>query len=198
MTAPQGEQDLPILPATRLPARDPTEERMLILNDFVFRWLGIAEQRSNWLILLGAAAQAVLLSVITSTTDQYPRYFMGLAAAVMMSGLMVSVASFFPLHPVTRRLARVESTPTAQDDLYFYGHLSRYQPDELVRAIERAYLGIPENEIVVSRAKHDLAEQIVLCATMTTIKMRLFTFALLAVATGALIALAAALVALAD
>ena len=123
---------------------------------------------------------------------------MGLASAIMMLGLLISVASFFPLSRVARWVSGSLPGPSAHDDLYFYGHLARYDPERLVRGIEQWYLDVPDEEIMITRGKHDLAEQVILSAQMTSVKLRLFNISLLLVVIGAVVALIAALIALID
>lgn len=175
-----------------------TERRLLTQMDLVFRWLGIAEQRHNWLVLLGVAAQAVLLSVITSTTDPNPRYGIGLAAAIILAGILISVSSFFPGSRLTQRLSGAFGGTKDDDDLFFYGHLARYEPDALVRSIEALYLEAPAESVVVNRVLHDLAEQVIQTAKLVEVKLRTFSIALLVIAMGSVVALVSALIALSD
>jgi hypothetical protein len=186
----------PLLPVSRERVSNPTEERLLTLLSMAIDWMRFAEQRHNWLILLGSALLALLLSLVNSTTDPNPRYVMGVAAGIITCGLLVSVLSFFAANRISVFLAGKQADPSESDDLYYYDHIARYVATDLVRGIERWYLDMPDDEIEVTRGELDLAQQVIVNARATVVKMRLFSIAVLCFAAGGLTTLASAIAAL--
>jgi len=174
----------------------PAEHRLLLQLQLVVDWLRLAEQRHQWFILLGSAGLAVMLSLVSSTTDENPRYGMGLAAAIMMTGLMSGVLSFYPTSRIVSRIAGKSIAPAPDNNLYDFQHLARYDPDPLVRAVKLWYLNDLPASITVSRGEHDLATEVVVNAKIACTKMRLFSLGLAAFAIGAIVALVSALAAL--
>jgi hypothetical protein len=186
----------PIGREPRSGSADPAEERLLTLLQIVNESMYVAEQHHGLLLFLGSATLALLLTLVSSTTDLNPRYGMGVAAAIIFVGLLLSAASFFPRSRAAGRIAGGFGDPDPTDDLYDSKHLARYEPDDLVRGLEESYLEIPVDEIRVTRGKRDLACRVIANSRTTEIKIRLFEYSLLVLAAGGAVALASALAAL--
>lgn len=174
----------------------PAENRLLLQLQLVVDWLRLAEQRHHWFILLGSAGLAVMLSLVSSTRDENPRYGMGLAAAIMIAGLMTGVVSFYPTSRIALRIAGKPHAPAADNNLYDFQHLARYDADLLVRSIKLWYLDELPADVTVSRGEHDLATEVVVNARIACTKMRLFSLGLALFAIGSLVALVSAIAAL--
>ena len=103
-----------------------------------------------------------------------------------MISLLLAVASFLPTTHLERYLVGAREPPGPEANLLFYGHLARCEPHALVRAVASHYVGVPADEVVVSKFASDLAGQIVTNARITVRKLRLYRAALLLFASGVL------------
>jgi hypothetical protein len=108
-----------------------------------------------------------------------------------MVSLMLAVASFLPSTDLEKHLMGEHVEPGAGDNLLYYGHLARYEPRGLARAIAVHYFEPESDDIVLSKFAVDLAGQIVTNSRITVRKLSLFRYSLMLFAIGVLIAAAA-------
>ena len=177
-------------------ATDPTsdvEDWLVDLLDRVIGWLQFAESKNIGIVGLNSTFLGLLV-VILATGPSVPTLArVGLAVCVLMLmiSLPLAIASLLPATDLERYRTEERAPPGPEDNLIFYGHLARYEPRELVRAVACHYAQVTSDEVAVSKLALDLAEQIVTNARITVRKLRLYHSALLLFAAGVLIAAAA-------
>ena len=157
------------------------EERLLTLLSMVSDWLKYAEAKNGGILALTAGAAALSLPQIRDTTELSSSAIVvfGLAEGCLLVSATFALASFVPQTNLRARLAERSQPPERDDNLYFFGHLAKYEPAALVTAIRDRY-GLPGDAAVESSASHrDLAAQIVANARITLWKLRLFSISVI-------------------
>src|SRR5215213_2755440 len=163
------------------------------LLDRVIGWLQFAESKN---IGLEGLISTFLVLIVTFLVagPSVPSLAVGglaLCALTLMISLLLAIASLLPATDLKRDLIEERAPPGPEDNLIFYGHLARYEPRALVRAVACHYAQVTSDEVAVSKLALDLAEQIVTNARITVRKLRLYRSAVLLFAAGVLIAAAA-------
>jgi len=177
-------------------ATDPTsdvEDWLVDVLDRVIGWLQFAESKNIGIVGLNSTFLGLLV-VILATGPSVPTLArVGLAVCVLMLmiSLPLAIASLLPATNLGTYAVGKHEPPRQEDNLLFYGHLARYEPRALVRAVASHYAEVTSDEIAVSKLALDLAEQIVTNARITVRKLRLYRSAVLLFAAGVLIAAAA-------
>jgi hypothetical protein len=166
------------------------EDRLVELLDRVIDWLQFAESKNTGIVGLIATALGLIVTFLVAGPSVPTLAGVGLAvgAVALMISLLLSIASFLPATDLERSLVGAREAPGPEDNLIFYGHLARYEPRALVRAVARSHVDVPPDEVVVSKVAIDLAAQIVTNARITVRKLRLYRAALLLFGVGVLTA----------
>lgn len=169
------------------------ENRLADLLNRVIDWLKFAEAKNTAAVGLSSTALGVIVTFLVAGPGVPPLAGAGLAvgALALMVSLMLAVASFLPSTNLEKHLMGERIPPHPGDNLLFYGHLARYEPRALARAIAEHYFEQPGEEIAPSKFAIDLAGQIVTNARITVRKLALFRYALMLFGIGVLIAAAA-------
>jgi hypothetical protein len=110
---------------------------------------------------------------------------------LLMISLGIVVISFLPVTDLERSLAGNHAPPGPGDNLLYYGHVARYEPQALVRAVASMYVEVTPDEVAAGKRASDLAAQIVTNARITVRKLALYRAALLLYGAGVLFAAAA-------
>jgi hypothetical protein len=168
------------------------EERLGDLLDRVIDWLKFAEAKNTAAVGLSSTALGVIVTFLIAGPAAPTLAGVGLAigAVTLMVSLMLAVASFLPSTNLEKHLLGEREEPGAGDNLLFYGHLARYEPRALCRAIATHYFEAEPDDIVLSKLAIDLAGQIVTNSRITVRKLALFRYSLLLFGFGVLIAAA--------
>ena len=164
------------------------EDQLTKLLESVIDWLQFAESKNTGIVGLISTALGVIVSFLLAGPAVPTLAGIGLAvgAGTLMIALLLAVASFLPATHLERYLVGAHDPPGPGVNLLFYGHLARYDPHALVRAVASHYGEVPADEVVVSKFASDLAGQIVTNARITVRKLRLYRAALLLFASGVL------------
>jgi hypothetical protein len=143
----------------------------------VNEWLRFAEGKNTTALTRGSAALGVLVQFIVSHDGPWRSGTVAglmLSAALLVLSLFVSLLSFLPQttveQPSRARQSRVE------DNLLFYGHLARHDPEALVRAMSTRYFE-PTSGASGAYAS-DVAFQVVANSRITVRKLNLFRWAM--------------------
>jgi hypothetical protein len=72
---------------------------------------------------------------------------------------------------------RAKSLRKDTDNLYYFGHLQKYQADELLEALNRLYYAVQTNT-PPKKEDLDIANQITINSEIAFLKFKIFTFAL--------------------
>ena len=117
------------------------EDQLADFLDRVIGWLRFAESKN-----LGSVGLiATFLGLIVSFSLFGPRLpflaGVGLAvgALVLMISLLLAIISFLPVTDLGRDRIGHRGLPGREANLVFYGHLARYEPHALVRAVATHY-----------------------------------------------------------
>ncbi len=171
------------------------ESRLSDLLSRVIDWLKFAETKNTSAVGLSSTGLGVIVTFLVAgpPIPVAAGVGLGLGAITLMISLMLAVASFLPSTNLEKYLVGEREEPGPTDNLLFYGHLARYEPRALVRAIGEHYFGLDRasEEFKPSKLAVDLAGQIVTNARITVRKLVLFKYSLLLFGLGVLIAAAA-------
>lgn len=158
---------------------DPVESRLQSLLQVVNEWLKFAEAKNGGAVGFGSGAVAILFGYLSEGGfDFVSGLLLTLGVICFVLSVVVSVVSFSPRTDFLRLRAMRHGKPTRTDNLYYFGHLAKYSPRQLIDAIVDRYL---DDE---ARANHDLkdvqmdiASQVTINARITMWKLRLFNAA---------------------
>ena len=173
--------------------RRDVEERLFQLLDRVIDWLKFAEAKNTGAVGLSSTALGVIVTFLVAGpgVSELAGIGLGVGAVMLMISLMLAVASFLPSTDLERHLLGERTPPGPNDNLLFYGHLARYEPRALVRAVAEHYFEQVADDAVPSKLAIDLAAQVVTNSRITVRKLALFKYSLLLFGFGVLVAAAA-------
>jgi len=169
------------------------EARLLDLLGRVSDWLKFAETKNTGAVGLSSTALGVIVTFLVAGPPVPTVAGVGLAvgAVTLMVSLMLAVASFMPSTNLERHLRGERAQPSPADNLLFYGHLARYEPRGLARAIAEHYFDLSGDAAAPSKFAVDIAGQVVTNARITVRKLDFFKYSLLLFGCGVLVASAA-------
>jgi hypothetical protein len=174
-------------------AQHDVETRLLDLLGRVVDWLKFAEAKNTGAVGLSSTGLGVIVTFLVAgpPVPEIAGAGLALGAVTLMVSLMLAVASFLPSTNLERHLVGARAQPGPGDNLLFYGHLARYEPRGLARAIAEHYFHRTGDDTEPSKFAIDIAGQIVTNARITVRKLDFFKYSLLLFAFGVLIAAAA-------
>jgi hypothetical protein len=164
------------------------EARLADLLVRVIDWLKFAEAKNTAAVGLSSTA---LVLVAGPPVPELAGLGLSIGAVLLMVSLLLAVASFLPSTNLEKHLIGAQQEPADTDNLLFYGHIARYEPRALARAIATHYYALEGEAADPSRYAVDLAGQVVTNARITVRKLDLFKYSLQLFAAGVLIASAA-------
>ncbi len=171
---------------------DPLATRLLDLLRLVNEWLRFAETKNVGIVGLASGGLSFVVVALGLLRDDGlgtgPGAALTLGAVLMALALLAGVWSFLPATSMPRWMRASADAARPDDNLYYFGHLARRHPRELVADIARRYERLPEPEAAVTELHADLAAQVVVNARITMQKLKLFTWAVVLFAAGALMA----------
>jgi hypothetical protein len=181
----------PLRPGTLPSARTrDLESHLADLLDRVIDWLQFAESKNTGIVGLIATALGLIVAFLEAGPSVPTLAGAGLVvgAVALLLSLFTVIASFLPVTDLERALVGTREPPGPSDNLTFYGHLARYEPQALIHEVARSYVEVSPDEVPESKFATDLAVQIVTNARITLRKLRLFRAAVLLFGVGVLIA----------
>ena len=166
------------------------ERQLSDLLGRVIDWLKFAEAKNTGAVGLSSTGLGVIVTFLVAgpPIPDLAGVGLGIGAVALMVSLMLAVASFLPSTNLEKHLVGARDQPGAGDNLLFYGHLARYEPRGLTRAIAELYFEHEGAEFAPSKLAIDLAGQIVTNSRITVRKLALFKYSLLLFGFGVLIA----------
>ena len=169
------------------------EVRLADLLARVIDWLKFAEAKNTGAVGLASTGLGVIVTFLVAgpPIPDIAGAGMAIGAVMLMVSLMLAVASFLPTTNLEKYLLDEREQPGLSDNLLFYGHLARYEPRALTRAIAQHYFDTPGSQYTPSKLAVDYAGQVVTNARITVRKLALFKYSLLLFGFGVLIASAA-------
>jgi hypothetical protein len=185
--------EAPETPAVNEEVTRGVEARLADLLARVIDWLKFAEAKNTGAVGLASTGLGVIVTFLVAGPPLTDIAGAGMAAGAvsLMVSLMLAVASFLPTTNLEKFLLDEREQPGLTDNLLFYGHLARYEPRALTRAIAQHYFDTPGSQYTPSKLAVDYAGQVVTNARITVRKLALFKYSLLLFGFGVLIASAA-------
>ncbi len=168
------------------------EVRLIDLLARIIDWLKFAEAKNTGAVGLSSTGLGVIVTFLVAgpPVPDIAGAGMAIGAVTLMLSLMLAVASFLPSTNLEEHLIGERTDPGPGDNLIFYGHIARYEPRALVKAIAEHYFGLSGEAAEPTRFALDLAGQIVTNAHITVRKLEFFRYSLLLFAIGVLVAAA--------
>jgi len=169
------------------------ESQLADLLNRVIDWLKFAETKNTGAVGLASTALGVIVTFLVAGPPVPTIAGVGLSvgALALMVSLMLAVASYFPSTNLEKHLMGERELPGPNDNLLYYGHLARYEPKGLSRAIADHYFDHPGDAFVPSKLALDFAGQVITNSRITVRKLALFRYSVLLFGFGVLIASAA-------
>ena len=166
------------------------EARLADLLNRVIDWLKFAEAKNTGAVGLASTGLGVIVTFLVAgpPLPTVAGAGMAIGAVSLMVSLMLAVGSFLPSTNLEKFLLDEREQPGLTDNLLFYGHLARYEPRALTRAIAQHYLDTPGSQYTPSKLAVDYAGQVVTNARITVRKLEFFKYSLLLFGFGVLIA----------
>lgn len=152
------------------------EQRLLTTLHLINTWLQHAEAKNAGLSAFMAIAVSGILAFLAAESGASLILTSGLlmTALLVIISLAISLVSFLPRTDAAKLLSKEVGQPAESDNLYFFGDLQKYRPQELVEAIARQYDTMDEPRTPIRRSHVDLAGQIIANSRITVIKNDLF------------------------
>jgi hypothetical protein len=164
-----------------------------VLSDLLNRvvdWLKFAEAKNTGAVGLSSTGLGVIVTFLVAgpPIPVLAGVGLGIGAVSLMLSLMLAVVSFLPSTNLEKHLAGVREKPSPGDNLFFYGHLARYEPRTLTLAIIERYFEHEGVGPAPSKFAIDLAAQVITTARITVRKLEFFKYSLLLFGFGVLVA----------
>jgi len=186
-------ESAPVGGADSVEVRRQVESQLADLLNRVIDWLKFAETKNTGAVGLASTALGVIVTFLVAgpPVPTIAGFGLSLGALALMVSLMLAVASYFPSTNLEKHLMGERELPGPNDNLLYYGHLARYEPRGLSRAIADHYFDHPGETFVPSKLALDFAGQVITNSRITVRKLALFRYSLLLFGFGVLIASAA-------
>jgi hypothetical protein len=164
------------------------EARLVQLLSMVNDWLKYAEAKNSLVVGLASAGLVTSLATLPKLIEGSERHSLSLLLLIageiaLVTSLISSLASFMPRTDLARWVLDHEGKPDGGDNLFYYGHLAKYKPEQLAATLTRRYQPRSARSRVdeqdLSESVVELAEQVVTNARITLWKLRLFVPALI-------------------
>jgi hypothetical protein len=157
-------------------------EKLFVIFQNTNEWLKFAEAKNAALLAFSGTGMTATLTLL-ATAQNLPnslRVGLLLATAFLCLCSFICTFSFLPrihLEKVLWLKSRTfqNAKPSTDDNLYYFGHLQKYSPNELLEAINRNYLN-SSITIPYEKESQDLATQITINAAIAFRKYQLFTY----------------------
>jgi hypothetical protein len=140
-----------------------SHEQLWLMFQNVNEWLKFAEKKNGYLLTVIAIEAGFFKSY-----SEIPVTRISLIVALFICG-----ASFFPTNRIVHWIYNQAHSSDAikpDDNLVFYGHISKYTPTNFIDRLEAKY-GL---RILKDKYLHDLAAQIVINAGIADLKYKYF------------------------
>lgn len=174
---------------------DPLATRLLDLLRLCNDWLKFAETKNVGIVGLAGSGLTFIVVALGFLRDEGIAPAAGvaltLASLLMALSLLAGVWSFMPATSTPRWMRLDVGEPRPDDNLFYFAHTAKYAPGALAEAVARRYEG--QSDPAISDLHRDLAGQLVVNGRIALQKLRLFRWAVLLFAGGALLAAASML-----
>ncbi len=177
IAAKQGQRPgVAVTPSAAADAASAMEARLVTILQMVNGWLQYAEAKNAGLVALTAVGTSGVLAYLASERAISRLLLVGLLSTglLLVMSLVTALISFLPRTDAAKLTTKNDEAPQAEDNLYFYGDLRKYRPEQLAEAIARFYDGIQDYDASRHRSHVDLASQIINNSRITFVKNSYF------------------------
>jgi hypothetical protein len=164
---------------------DALSEKLYVIFQNVNDWLKFAEAKNAVLVAFAGTGMTATLTLL-ATVQNMPnslRFGLLVATALLCACSFICTLSFLPKTNLEKLLWLKNNSfqamkPQADDNLYYFGHLRKYDTITLLDSLNQYYLNnsSPLNSSY-SKEAQDLAAQIVINSSIAFRKYQLFTCA---------------------
>ncbi|MFM7407517.1 MAG: hypothetical protein ACKO3K_12885 [Cuspidothrix sp.] len=161
---------------------DDVSSKLMAIFQNVNEWLKFAEAKNGILLAFSGAAITASITIL-STAQNLPNSLkigLLLTTIILCICALVCSLSFLPKTNLERVLGlrrNLNPTNPDKDNFWFFGHLQKYKPIELVEALNNHYFDSKLNT-PYKKEYQDIAAQITINAEIAFLKFRLFTYAI--------------------
>jgi len=165
---------------------DELAAKLTVIFENVNDWLKYAEAKNAVLLAFSGAGLTANVTLLAAAQNLFGSLRLGLIAStsLLCIGALICTLSFLPKVNL-EKIFWVRSNPSRRltsqtnddDNFYYFGHLKKYSPDELLDALDRLYLN-GRVQPPFSKECKDLAAQVAVNSEIAFLKFQLFTYAL--------------------
>ncbi|WP_416669306.1 Pycsar system effector family protein [Egbenema bharatensis] len=160
-------------------------DKLQTILSMVNEWLKYAEAKNAVLLGFSGAGFTATITYLSAASDIGQILEVGILITTLLLCIcsLICSLSFLPKTNLEILIWRKQKPgrkskglPTDKDNLYFYGHLYKFNKDELLDALNRLYLeGLTKN--LDKKEYGDLADQIIINSEIAYMKFKFFTWA---------------------
>lgn len=159
-------------------------EKLLCIFPIVNDWLKFAEAKNAVLLAFCSAAITAIITYLStaSTISNFFRHGLLISIVLLCISSLICSLSFLPKTDIkhfvwSSRNRKSKSSLRDSDNFYFFNDLNKYQPDDLLEAMNRLYF---ESKVPKPYKKEDLdiASQITINSEIASTKFMFFRIAL--------------------
>lgn len=159
------------------------QDELRYIFENVNNWLKFAEAKNAAVVAFNGAITMGALSLLKGYSPPLPIWYLWIVVVSVALSTICALLSFYPQTEI--RWWWKTGTPSSEDNLYFYGHISKYSSEHYLQTLFAALPnGIEKNNTVgcspqaFSRIEMNIAEQIVINAEIASRKYAFFKVAL--------------------
>lgn len=162
------------------PTLDKIETSLRTMRVDAIEWLKFAEAKNAGLFIGTITLVGIIIAYLTAAKNISDALQLSLQVAVVMLVWSTSLTlfSFVPRLNLVKMLQPKRKGPDSSDNLEYYGHVAKYTPEQLIRAINQHYFEEVKYPAVTPKQHLDIAAQIIANARIALYKYRLFSMAI--------------------
>jgi hypothetical protein len=157
--------------------------KLLLIFQNVNEWLKFAEAKNAALLAFsGTAVTAILTVLVTATSLPVSlRVALLISTGSLSICTLISALSFLPKTNLEKilwlrnRPSSAIPQPEATDNFYYFGHLQKYNADNLLEALNIHYFN---DGMTPNKECRDIAVQVTVNSGIASMKFQFFTYAL--------------------
>jgi hypothetical protein len=176
---------------------DEVSTKLLAIFQNVNEWLKFAEAKNGVLLAFSGAAITATITLLATAQNIPNSLNFGLLLTTILLCIcaLICSLSFLPktnledlLWLRDRQNKKSHSQDPIKDNFWYFGHLQKYKPDELLEALNEPYFkGSVDITKVEYKEYKDIAAQITINAEIAFLKFEVFTYAIKVLITSILI-----------
>jgi hypothetical protein len=171
---------------------DEVSTKLLAIFQNVNEWLKFAEAKNGVLLAFSGAAITATITLLVTAQNIPNSLNLGLLLTTILLCIcsLICSLSFLPktnledlLWLRDRRNKKPNSQDPIKDNFWYFGHLQKYKPDELLAALNEPYFNSNLDIAKLADKKEykeykDIAAQITINAEIAFLKFEVFTYAI--------------------